>query len=316
MPSFLLLTARRMTAHTGGRQALKTMATIAKTQAQRDMGATMPPDHKAKVGNLETFELPDVVTGSGSDKAIGDALIKAWKRDGIFQIAMKPSQRKIYKEAEQHSQRFFGMSHNEKAACVDSQSYAGYIASGEEITDGVADYSGTVNPSPQPHSTPRVGLKLSYCTCVLWANILVTFFPLSQLKIVDLADSMRTEIFTVTKDLPLSDPRVQNKWPCHGPCPWLDTPMNSVMTKYMDYLGESGDKLLALTELGLNVPRGSLARYVQDGWHHMRILRLVWSLLTTCIPFWFVPMSETLQIPGKQQDKWKGKGRSWHRQSH
>lgn len=45
------------------------------------------------------------------------------------------------------------------------------------------------------------------------------------------------------------------------------------MVDYMNYLGDSGEKLLALTELGLNIPKGSLTRYTQDGWHHMRILR-------------------------------------------
>lgn len=99
---------------------------------------------------------------------------------------------------------------------------AGYIASGEEITGGVADYS---------------------------------------------------EIFTVTKDLPLDDPRVVDKWPCHGPCPWPHLEMRNRMKDYMDYLGESGEKLLRLTEYGLGVPQGALTKMTQDGWHHMRVLR-------------------------------------------
>ncbi|KAK1703538.1 hypothetical protein BDP67DRAFT_584577 [Colletotrichum lupini] len=49
--------------------------------------------------------------------------------------------------------------------------------------------------------------------------------------------------------------------------------MKQPMTIYMDYLGESGEKLLQLAELGLNVPAGSLTNLTQDGWHHMRILR-------------------------------------------
>lgn len=216
MASTILFTARRVGFSPSGRLALRTMATVASP------GSTMPPGHIAKVGHLETFQLPNRVTGSASDKAMGEALIEAWKRDGIFQIAMNPTQHRIYKQAENDSKRYFAKPHDQKAACVDSQSYAGYIASGEEITDGVADYS---------------------------------------------------EIFTATKDLDVSDPRVVNKWPCHGPTPWPDTQMKDSMTTYMNYLGQSGDKLLALTELGLNVPEGSLKRYVQDGWHHMRILR-------------------------------------------
>lgn len=129
----ILFSVRRMTRPGCLRVASRSMATVAKDLYQHDLGATMPPSHKAKVGYLETFQLPDMVTGSASDKAMGQALIKAWKRDGIFQIAMSPSQSQVYKQAEDASKRFFAKPHNEKAACVDSQSYAGYIASGEEI---------------------------------------------------------------------------------------------------------------------------------------------------------------------------------------
>lgn len=109
------------------------MATVARDVHPVDLGATMPPGYKATAGRLETFQLPDSVTGSGSDKALGQALVKAWKRDGIFQISMNSTQSQLYKQAEIASKRFFAKPHNEKAACVDSQSYAGYIASGEEI---------------------------------------------------------------------------------------------------------------------------------------------------------------------------------------
>lgn len=218
----LLFNTGRITVPKGRVWAPRTMATVCRGTCQPPSGATMPPGYKARVGFLETFQLPDKVTGSSNDKDMGEALIHAWKRDGILQIQMNDPQRQIYKEAEKASKAFFAKPHNEKAACVDSQSYAGYIASGEEITDGIADYS---------------------------------------------------EIFTVTKDLELSDPRVRSKWPCHGPNPWPDAEMRDPMTTYMNYLGESGEKLLALAELGLGVPRGSLTQYTQDGWHHMRILR-------------------------------------------
>lgn len=82
--------------------------------------------------------------------------MRAWQRDGILQVTMNHSQQAIYDEALSAEKQFFAKPHVEKAVCVDSQSYAGYIASGEELTDGIADYS---------------------------------------------------EIFTVTKDLPLEDPR-------------------------------------------------------------------------------------------------------------
>lgn len=153
---------------------------------------------------------------------MGRALVDAWRRDGILQITMSPHQQDVYGRAQEASREFFAQKPALKASCVDSQSYAGYIASGEEITDGVADYS---------------------------------------------------EIFTVTKDLPLDDPRVVDKWPCHGSCPWPHLDMRNRMKEYMGHLGESGEKLLRLTEYGLGVPQGALTKMTQDGWHHMRVLR-------------------------------------------
>jgi isopenicillin N synthase-like dioxygenase len=184
--------------------------------------AMMPAGYTARVGTLDTFQLPHYISGSHDDIILGKALVSSWRRNGILQIAMGPEQQAAYKAAERASKKFFAKPMEQKQACVDSQSYSGYIASGEEITDGTADYS---------------------------------------------------EIFTVTKDLPLDEPRVKNKWPCHGPCPWPDSAMKSPMTTYMNSLGESGDKLLQLIELGLGVPEGSLTGYTRDGWHHMRVLR-------------------------------------------
>ncbi|KAL6880817.1 Clavaminate synthase-like protein [Trichoderma novae-zelandiae] len=197
-------------------------ASTAAVMAQRATSHGMPPGFTAKVGRLDTFVLPERVSGSVSDKAIADAMIGAWRRDGILQIGMTKSQQQIHQAASAASRRFFAQPHARKQACVDGLSYSGYIASGEEITDGVADYS---------------------------------------------------EIFTVTKDLPHTDERVAQGWPCHGPCPWLDQDMKAAMKKYMDDLAVSGEKLLQLIEMGLDIPTGSLTKYTEDGWHHMRVLR-------------------------------------------
>lgn len=198
--------------------SVRRLATVADHKA-----STMPPGHKATVGHLQTFELPESLSGSAADKALGKSMIDAWKRDGILQISMDPINRKLADAAFLCSKKFFSMDYKKKAACLDDLSFAGYIASGEEITDNIADYS---------------------------------------------------EIFTVTKDLALSDPRVQQKWPSHGPCPWPFGQMKTVMQAYMDYLGESGEKMLQLIAWGLGLKDGNaLTRYTQDGWHHMRILR-------------------------------------------
>uniref|UniRef100_A0A8H7NME1 Fe2OG dioxygenase domain-containing protein n=1 Tax=Bionectria ochroleuca TaxID=29856 RepID=A0A8H7NME1_BIOOC len=182
----------------------------------------IPPGFVASVGRFKTFVLPEKVDGSPSNHALGKAMVEAWRRDGILQVAMSGQQQQVYWEAQRISRRFFRRPYQQKAACVDAQSYAGYIASGEEITDGIPDYS---------------------------------------------------EIFTVTKDLPLDDQRVMNGWPCHGPCPWPDSDMANVIQRYMDDLAANGERMLQLIEFGLHVPPQSLTKYTGDGWHHLRMLR-------------------------------------------
>lgn len=193
------------------------------TPATKAFRNTMPPGFRARVGNFDTFELPCSVTHCAGDEALGRAMIQAWRRDGILQFTMNPHQKRLRDAAFAASKRFFSLPYKEKAGCVDDQSYAGYIASGEEITDGIADYS---------------------------------------------------EIFTITKDLPLSDPRVQARWPCHGPCPWAaKANMKGPLTAYMEEVGRCGEVLLGLTEMGLGLEPGSLTKYTVDGWHHSRVLR-------------------------------------------
>ncbi|KAH8708165.1 2-oxoglutarate-dependent ethylene/succinate-forming enzyme [Beauveria bassiana] len=214
------------TASLGGAIASRHSAARLRLVAKRGdavVGAsTMPPGFTATVVRLNTFVLPNQITGSANDRSMARAMIEAWRRDGIFQVAMSPQQQRIYQNANAASQRFFRRSGVEKRRCVDEQSYSGYVASGEEVTDGVADYS---------------------------------------------------EIFTVTKDLSEKDHRVAAKWPCHGPCPWPDNDMKYNMTAYTEDLSRSGDRLLEMVELGLRVPQGSLKKYTEDGWHHMRVLR-------------------------------------------
>jgi len=183
----------------------------------------MPPNHVAKPGRLATFELPQEVVGSPSDIALGKEMIDTWRKDGIFQVLWNPAQDATLPDAFKASKGYFSLPYAEKAKHVDSQSFSGYIASGEELTDGIADYS---------------------------------------------------EIFTVTKDLPVTDPRVQNSWPCHGPCPWPDSNYATTMKNLMSQLGETGEKLLKLTALGLGLEDpNALTNLTADGWHHMRILR-------------------------------------------
>lgn len=66
--------------------------------------------------------------------------MNAWRTDGILQITFPPKL-KVLSDAIAQSKAFFAQDHAKKAECVDSQSFAGYIASGEELTAGIADYS-------------------------------------------------------------------------------------------------------------------------------------------------------------------------------
>jgi isopenicillin N synthase-like dioxygenase len=173
--------------------------------------------------DLQTFHLPSSVSGTDSDVQLGRALIRAWQTDGILQVATTAQQDGITRTAVEASRRFFSLPLEAKAGHVSDLTYSGYIASGEEVTAGEADYS---------------------------------------------------EIFTVCKDVPESDPRVQEQWPCHGPAPWPDRAYAQSMTAFMEQLGAIGEKLLRLTALGLGLADiDALTNLTRDGWHHMRVLR-------------------------------------------
>jgi isopenicillin N synthase-like dioxygenase len=91
--------------------------------------------------DLRTFHLPSSVTGTSTDLDLARAIIETWRTDGIFQVATSPSQHARTEDAFEASRRFFQMPMASKARCISDLSYAGYIASGEEVTAGEADYS-------------------------------------------------------------------------------------------------------------------------------------------------------------------------------
>ncbi len=172
---------------------------------------------------LQTFRLPDTVSGTESDIRLAHNLVRAWQTDGILQVATNPAQGRVTLDAIEASQRFFRLPMQVKARYVSDLTYSGYIASGEEVTAGEADYS---------------------------------------------------EIFTVCEDVAVDDPRVQERWPCHGPVPWPSLAYKRRMQAFMDQLGSIGEKLLRLVALGLDLADiDALTRLTSDGWHHMRVLR-------------------------------------------
>ncbi len=83
-----------------------------------------------------------------------------------------------------------------------------------------------------------------------------------------------SEIFTICKDVSMGDPRVEQRWPCHGPVPWPSIAYQQRMQEFMDHLGRMGEKLLRLTALGLGLAElDAFTRLTEDGWHHLRALR-------------------------------------------
>src|SRR3954454_13069356 len=63
---------------------VRTLATAASEACAVPLG-TMPPDHKATIGQLQTFDLPQEVAVTEENRAMGKAMIKAWRKDGILQ---------------------------------------------------------------------------------------------------------------------------------------------------------------------------------------------------------------------------------------
>ena len=90
---------------------------------------------------LATFSLPETIDGRPSDLALARTMIAAWQADGIFQIAVDAGQHRATQRALASSKRFFGTPLDRKARLVSDLTYSGYIASGEEVTAGEADYS-------------------------------------------------------------------------------------------------------------------------------------------------------------------------------
>lgn len=90
---------------------------------------------------LQTFRLPDTVSGTESDIRLARELVRAWQTDGIFQVATDPAQDRVTQDAIEASKSFFRLPMEAKASHVSDLTYSGYIASGEEVTAGEADYS-------------------------------------------------------------------------------------------------------------------------------------------------------------------------------
>jgi len=92
------------------------------------------------MSDLRTFILPESIDRSTCTD-LAARMIDAWRTDGIFQVATTPLQHHRTEAAFEASRRFFRMPMASKAACISDLTYSGYIASGEEVTAGEADFS-------------------------------------------------------------------------------------------------------------------------------------------------------------------------------
>lgn len=103
------------------------------------------------MGSLQTFQVPDSVTDSDSE--LGKEMIRAWQTDGIFQIATTPHLEDATRAAYAASKHFFRQPFETKAKYVSDLTFSGYIASGEEVTAGEADYSEIFTITKDVHPT-------------------------------------------------------------------------------------------------------------------------------------------------------------------
>ena len=89
------------------------------------------------------------------------------------------------------------------------------------------------------------------------------------------AEEEGCEVFTVCQDIAPHDPRVRERWPCHGPVPWPDAEFRRAMLALTEALGAVADRLLrdAALSLGLDDP-DVFARLTWSGWHHLRLTRI------------------------------------------
>ena len=109
------------------------------------------------MSDLRTFHLPASVEGSTDNLQLARDMIRAWRTDGIFQVATNFVQQGQTANAFEASRRFFRMPMASKAACISDLNYAGYVASGEEVTAGEADFSEIFTVCPDlPLDDPRV----------------------------------------------------------------------------------------------------------------------------------------------------------------
>ena len=98
--------------------------------------------------DLVTFQIPQAVLGGAADVELGQRMVQAWKEDGIYLVSVEPAQKPVIASAYAASKRFFGRPIADKALHISELTYSGYVASGEEVTDGIEDGSEIFTVTP------------------------------------------------------------------------------------------------------------------------------------------------------------------------
>ncbi|MFE7135731.1 isopenicillin N synthase family dioxygenase [Streptomyces sp. NPDC057638] len=91
------------------------------------------------MSHLPVFQLPDIPTGTPSDQALADAVLRAWRTHGILYLTLDEPLRERATAALRESRHFFGRPLHQKLRHLNDLSYSGYITVGEETTAGQAD---------------------------------------------------------------------------------------------------------------------------------------------------------------------------------
>lgn len=118
--------------------------------------SNQPYAFSTKKANFQTFTVPseNINELTPNHVALGKELIRAFRTDGLLQIEVNNEMANICKDAISESKAFFlNTSLVDKRKLVNDLSYSGYIASGQELTDGKADGSEIFT------ITPDIGLN-------------------------------------------------------------------------------------------------------------------------------------------------------------
>jgi isopenicillin N synthase-like dioxygenase len=76
---------------------------------------------------LETFQLPVTVEANAECELLGEQMIDAWLKDGIFRVKMCSEQNDLLRSSYAHSKSYFKLSDQKKTMELNKNGFAGYL---------------------------------------------------------------------------------------------------------------------------------------------------------------------------------------------